>query len=70
VAKFLKVGEKCKAICTFCQRICPTTILEKDVAGSEEGKIYTLLVAVCDLCGQVVGIPQSQSKKIKDERKN
>jgi hypothetical protein len=45
-------GDKSKAICPECEMVVETTFKYVD----------TMLVSVCDICGEVVGIPHTQPK--------
>lgn len=62
-----KAGEKSRAICSFCNSIQITTFTERTVLlrlGNE--MVPNLLVAVCDNCNKVVGIPQQSVPRIQE----
>lgn len=64
-----EVGTKSEAVCFHCQGIQPTTYQMQDVAIRDENKVVKhILVAVCDKCQNVVGIPHSSVEEIKSQR--
>lgn len=65
--KFYKVGEKSKAICPFCSKVCLTTFVERDVPlSSGKGMVPNVLAAICDECDRVVSIPQQSVPRIQE----
>lgn len=63
--KLYKVGDKSKAICPFCKQVRTTTFAERDVPlRSGRGSVSDVLVAVCDSCDKVVGIPAQSAPRI------
>lgn len=65
--KLYKMGEKSKAICSFCNRLRSTTFKERDVPLSAgKGIVPNVLVAVCDACDRVVSVPQQSVPRIRE----
>jgi len=65
--KLYKVGEKSKAICGKCEQLRATTFRERDVPLSSGGGIVEqVLVAVCDVCDEVVSVPHQSVPRIKE----
>jgi hypothetical protein len=63
--KIHKVGEKSKAACVACKALRSTTFRERDVPlRSGGGTVRDVLVAVCDTCGTVVGIPHQSVPRV------
>ncbi len=61
-------GDKSKAICSHCGKVGGTTFVRRDVSFSDSSKrvAKNILVAVCDVCGQVVGIPPESMPAIRE----
>lgn len=67
--KVYAIGEKSKAICENCGLVA-TTFLEKDVPVDDSKVVVkNLLVAVCDQCSEVVGIPMQSVDQIAEALK-
>lgn len=64
-----KVGDKSKAACEACKKIVSTTIRHGNysVPGTGETIPYILL-AYCDSCGNLVGLPHQSVGDIKKYR--
>jgi hypothetical protein len=63
--KLYKIGDKSKAVCSTCKAVRPTTFQERDVPmRSGRGLVRDVLVAVCDVCGEVVAIPHQSAPRI------
>lgn len=61
----MKEGECCKIICNDCG-LTDATYLLRDVDFSDKsGTVKGLLVAACNQCDQVVGIPSQSTAKVK-----
>ena len=68
--KLYKVGDKSQALCAVCKAKQPTTFEERTVPfRSRKGSVPDLLVAVCDKCDTIVGIPQQSVPRIHDTLK-
>lgn len=62
-----KVGDKSKGICGDCG-LTETTFKIKDVPIANTNKVVkNILVATCDKCDCVIGIPQQSAANIKEE---
>ena len=62
-----KVGEKSKALCSFCKHVVPTTFRERTVPlSSGKGEVAGVLAGVCDECDRVVSIPHQSVPRIKE----
>jgi hypothetical protein len=60
-----KLNDKSKAICSFCESLQTTTFLIRDVWMSDSNLVVkNILVAVCDSCNHVIGIPQQSAEHI------
>ena len=69
IMKIYRLGEKSKAICSK-DGLTETTFTYRDVKLSDNSTtISHILVAVCDQCGEVVGIPSQSTMDIKDQLK-
>jgi len=67
--KSYKEGDKSRAICSFCEGLVDTTFLRKDVPFDDGvGVVRDVLVAVCDTCNHVVGVPAQSTPAIKAAR--
>lgn len=65
--RFVKEGEKGKAICNSCG-LTTTTYLLRDVDFSDKsGTVKGILAGVCDVCNEVIVIPAQSTAKIKTE---
>lgn len=65
--KIYKVGDKSKAVCSFCKEMVSTTFKVKSVPLSgSKGKVRDILAGVCDRCDRVVSIPQQSVPRIKE----
>lgn len=65
--KLYKVGEKSKALCEQCEKIRSTTFRERTIPlSSGKGSVEDVLVAVCDGCDNIVGIPQQSAPRIQE----
>ena len=65
--RLYKLGEKSKALCQFCEQAVSTTFRERDVPlSSGTGMVSNILVAVCDTCDRIVGIPQQSVPRIQE----
>ena len=63
--KLYKVGDQSRAICPFCKETRSTTFREENVPlRSGKGTVRDVLVAVCDECHRVVGIPQQSAPRV------
>ena len=60
-----KIGDHSRAIWSFCKEICTTTMDVRDlsVRNHPEIIVHNVLVAVCDQCGNIVGIPHQTKKE-------
>ncbi|WP_201213969.1 hypothetical protein [Rhodocyclus purpureus] len=68
--KLYQEGDKSKAICQTCADLVETTFLRRDVPFSDGvGLARGILVAVCDRCHEVVGIPAQSTPAIREARK-
>jgi len=62
-----KVGDKSKAICNKCRKIVPTTMhLGNYRIPKKKIVVPGILLAYCDNCGKLVGIPHQSTPKIRD----
>lgn len=67
--KVYALGEKSKAVCEKCGLV-ETTFLKKDVpVDDSKVVVQNLLVAVCDQCNEVVGIPMQSVDQIAEALK-
>ena len=67
--KFYQVGDKSQAICSHCEGLVSTTFTRRDVPFSDgQGTAKDILVAVCDVCASVVGVPAQSTPAIKAAR--
>lgn len=59
-------GARSKAICSHCRKVVGTTFVRRDVSFSDGSKrvAKNILVAVCDVCGQVVATPPGSTAAI------
>lgn len=63
-----KVGDKSKALCSFCKAVMGTTFQVRTVPHSHgKGKVEGVLAGVCDECDRVVSIPQQSVPRIKEQ---
>lgn len=66
MAKELKVGDKGRAVCSFCKGLVNITYKLRNVNLSEDsGTVKNVLAGVCDNCHKVVSIPSQEAYKIK-----
>lgn len=64
-------GDKSRAVCSDCEDLVVTTFIRRDVSFSDGiGTVKGILVAVCDQCNTVVGIPAQSTPAIKAAREN
>jgi hypothetical protein len=62
-------GEKSKAICDSCQQLVTSTFARRNVPFSDgKGEVKDILVAVCDLCDQVIAVPAQSAPAIREVR--
>lgn len=62
-------GDKSRAICEHCEALVETTFARRNVPFSDgQGVAESILVAVCDTCGQVASIPAQSTPAIKAAR--
>lgn len=65
--RFVKEGEKSKALCNSCG-VTEITYLLKNVDFSDKsGTIKDILVGVCDKCDEIITIPAQSTAQIKSE---
>ncbi len=65
--KLYKEGDKSKAICSRCGQLRTTTFAERDVPlSSGTGVVRDVLVGVCDVCDEVVSIPQQSVPRVQE----
>lgn len=63
-------GMATKAICPTCKKVVAATFALRDVPLSslcsdvQEGYVTDILVSCCDVCGEVVGIPQQSVEAV------
>ncbi|MBI4404954.1 MAG: hypothetical protein HY537_12380 [Deltaproteobacteria bacterium] len=63
-----KVGDKSKALCSFCKAITETTFRVRTVPlSSGKGRVEGVLAGVCDRCDRVLSIPQQSVPRIKEQ---
>jgi hypothetical protein len=63
-------GDKGRAVCESCESVVSTTFAVRDVPFSDGvGTAKDILVAVCDLCDDVVAIPAQSVASIAEVRK-
>ena len=63
-------GDKSRAVCESCESVVSTTFAVRDVSFSDGvGTAKDILVAVCDLCDDVVAIPAQSVISISEIRK-
>lgn len=63
-----KVGDKSKALCSFCKTVTGTSFQVRTVPLSHgKGKVEGVLAGVCDKCDRVVSIPQQSVPRIKEQ---
>ena len=63
-------GDKGRAICRHCESIVDTTFKRRDVPFSDGiGMARDILVSVCDICQETVGIPAQSTPAINAARK-
>lgn len=68
-AILFQVGDKSNAICSRCGELVSTTFVLRDVPFSDgSGSAKGLLVAVCDVCGEVVATPAQSTPAIREAR--
>lgn len=61
----IQPGDKSKAVCWSCEALVTTTFALCDVPLSDgSGTVYGVLVAVCDLCGEVVAVPAQSGDQV------
>lgn len=60
-------GARSKAICSHCRKVVGTTFVRRDVSFSDGSKrvAKNILVAVCDVCGQVAAIPPESTAAVR-----
>lgn len=62
-------GDKSKAICSHCGKLVGTTFVRRDVPLSDGNRVAkNILVAVCDVCGEVVATPPESTAAIRMAR--
>lgn len=69
---FYKEGDASKAICPHCKQIVSTTFKVRTSDITDNDKVLTVpnvLVSVCDICNQTVGIPQQSFAAVGEVRK-
>lgn len=63
-----KVGDKSKALCSFCKAMTGVTFQVRTVPLSNgKGKVEGVLAGACDRCDRVVSIPQQSVPRIKEQ---
>jgi len=68
-AKLFQEGDKSKAICSHCAELVGTTFVRRDVPFSDgKGSAKDILVAVCDVCHEVVATPAQSTPAIREAR--
>jgi len=65
--KFVKEGEKGKAICNSCGLTDITYLLRDVDFNDNSGTVKDILVGVCDKCHAIISIPAQSTAKIKKE---
>ncbi len=65
--RIVKEGEKGRVLCHTCGPSAATYLLRDVDFSDQSGTVKNILAAVCDKCGQVVGIPSQSTPKIKAE---
>lgn len=67
--KFYQEGDKSLAICNRCEDLVQTTFTRRNVPFDDSvGQVKGVLVSVCDVCDQVVGVPAQSTPAIKAAR--
>ena len=67
--KFYQEGDKSRAICSHCEGLVQTTFTRRNVPFDDGlGEAKGVLVSVCNVCDQVVGIPAQSTPAIKAAR--
>lgn len=67
--KFYYEGDKSRAICSNCEGLIQTTFFRRNVPfGDGIGEVKGVLVSVCDVCDQVVGVSAQSIPAIKAAR--
>lgn len=68
-AKLFHEGDKSQAICSRCGGLVDTTFIRRDVRFSDGNGLATdILVAVCDVCDDVVAVPSQSTPAIREAR--
>lgn len=64
-----QAGDKSTAICLRCGQLVDTTLVRRDVPFSDgKGFATGILVAVCNICDDVVAIPAQSTPAIREAR--
>lgn len=67
--KLYMEGDKSRAICSHCGKLVGTTFVRRDVPFSDgRGVAKDILVAVCDICDEVVATPAQSTPAIREAR--
>ena len=68
-AKLFQEGDKSKAICSHCGEPVSSTFVRRDVPFSDGKSLARdILVAVCDVCDEVVATPAQSTPAIREAR--
>lgn len=68
--KNYQIGDTSRAICSDCECVVATTFRIRDVALSDTKELVKdILVAVCNRCDRVVGLPAQSTLMVKESRK-
>ncbi|TSP09185.1 hypothetical protein [Cupriavidus campinensis] len=63
-------GDKSTAICPKCKKVVSTTFFLRNAPFSDnKGSAQNILVAVCDVCGTIAGIPARSTEVIRKARR-
>lgn len=66
---FYQESDKSRAICSHCEGLVQTTFTRRNVPFDDGvGEVNGVLVSVCDVCDQVVGVPAQSIPAIKAAR--
>lgn len=64
-----QAGDKSTAICSRCGELVDTIFVRRDVRFSDgNGPTNDILVAVCDVCDDVVAVPAQSTLAIRETR--
>jgi len=66
--KIFKVGDRSKAMCSYCKKMVETTFAVKNVPVSHgKGSVSGVLAGVCNKCKKVISIPQQSAPRVREQ---